>query len=309
MSDKTDIASGSRDPEDKSLMGPSQARLEFGVPAGTVAEVYHEIGNALSVLVPKLRLFKKHFEQIRELVAEFQSIDPDASAGDVKAGILRCRKLAERDRGIELHIRKLTQTFEPCFKELELLRAATEKLRGGRSAPRVFVSVDARKELEHIVNLFKEHLREVEGIRIDFVKDQSKTGSNSIEIACSPDELSYIFKNLVRNAVDAINEKRRLGGYKRGEELEIQLETHRNDGYVRIKCQDNGIGMSENVKKKIFNSFFTTKPHFKGTGVGLSIVKEIIEERGGKIEVRTEEGKGTVFVIDLPLYKGSGDGE
>ena len=314
MSDKTDGTIGGRERGDESKMGPPEMSQQFAVSVGTIAEAYHEIGNALSVVVPKLRLFRQHFEQVKELLAEFRRIDPGAPAADVREGIIRCRQLAERDRGIDLHISKLTAAFEPCFKELEVIRIASEKLRRGRdderegSSATVRTPIDACEELSYVVSLFEEHLKEVEGIRISLVKGRGDEDDSSVWIACPTDELSYIVKNLVRNAVDAINERRRMGGYKRGEEPQIQLETCRNESYARITCRDNGIGMDEELKKKIFEPFFTTKPQSKGTGVGLSIVKEIIERRCGKIEVCSEEGKGTIFVIDLPLCVGSGDG-
>ncbi|MBN2208074.1 MAG: HAMP domain-containing histidine kinase [Candidatus Coatesbacteria bacterium] len=314
MSDRIDGTLEGRERGDESKVGPPEMSRQFAVSVGTIAEVYHEIGNALSVIVPKLRLFRQHFEQVKELLTEFRSIDPGAPAPELKENILRCRKLAERDRGIDLHISKLTGAFEPCFKELEIIRIASEKLRmgneddqGGASA-QVRPPIDACEELGYVVSLFEDHLKEVEGIRISLAKGHDEDDS-SVWMACPSDELSYIVKNLVRNAVDAINERRRLGGYMPGEEPHIQLETFRNDSYARITCRDNGIGMDKELKKKIFDPFFTTKSRSKGTGVGLSIVKEIIERRSGKIEVWSEEGKGTVFIVDLPLCAGSGDGK
>ena len=314
MSDKIDGTIGGRERGDESNVGPLEMSRQFAVSVGTIAEVYHEIGNALSVVVPKLRLFRQHFEQVKQLLAEFRCIDPGAPAPDVREGILRCRKLAARDQGIDRHISKLTAAFGPCFKELEIIRMASEKLRRGRedeqegSGAKARTPIDACEELGYVVSLFEDHLKEVEGIRIGLVKGPDDKDDRSVWIACPSDELSYIVKNLVRNAVDAINERRRLGGYKPGEEPQIQLETCRNESYARITCRDNGIGMDEELRKKIFDPFFTTKPHSKGTGVGLSIVKEIVEGRCGKIEVCSEEGKGTVFIVDLPLCVGSGDG-
>ncbi len=308
MSDKIDEAVGGRVREDESPIRPPGKRQQFAVSVSTAAEVYHEIGNALSVLVPKLRLLRQHFKQITELLGEFGRIDPDAPATEVRRGLLRCRKLADSGPGIDRHIKKVAGAFDPCFRELEVVKIASEHLRGGKNAGTVRAPIDAREELEHIVDLFKEHLKEVEGIGIDFVEGWSNKGGKSIEIACTPEEFSYILKNLVRNAVDAINEKRCLGGYKPGEELQIQLGTSRNDGYARITCRDNGIGMNEKLREKIFDPFFTTKSHSKGTGVGLSIVKEIIEKRGGTIKVENPGGE-TVFVIDLPLHERSGDGK
>ncbi|MFI5135576.1 MAG: sensor histidine kinase, partial [Chitinophagales bacterium] len=71
--------------------------------------------------------------------------------------------------------------------------------------------------------------------------------------------------------------------------------------FVSISIRDSGMGISEKVKQKIFEPFFTTKEVGKGTGLGLSIAYGIIEKHGGRIEVISEENKGSEFIIRLPL--------
>ena len=71
----------------------------------------------------------------------------------------------------------------------------------------------------------------------------------------------------------------------------------------KIEIGDNGPGMPESVKERIFEPFFTTKAVGKGTGLGLSIVYTIIENHKGTLEVDTSEGKGTNFIITLPIYQ------
>ncbi len=75
-----------------------------------------------------------------------------------------------------------------------------------------------------------------------------------------------------------------------------------NKGFARIEIEDVGSGMPEEVKKKIFEPFFTTKPPGQGTGLGLSVSFGIIRDHKGILEVESEEGKGTTFIIQLP-YK------
>jgi hypothetical protein len=72
---------------------------------------------------------------------------------------------------------------------------------------------------------------------------------------------------------------------------------------VLISIRDNGTGMPEEVRSKIFEPFFTTKDVGEGTGLGLSIVYNIIESHKGKIEVESELGKGTEFIITLPTIQ------
>ncbi len=70
---------------------------------------------------------------------------------------------------------------------------------------------------------------------------------------------------------------------------------------MHIAVSDNGNGIHDAIKEKIFQPFFTTKPTGSGTGLGLSLSYDIISAIGGEITVETEEGKGTVFIIQLPL--------
>jgi len=79
------------------------------------------------------------------------------------------------------------------------------------------------------------------------------------------------------------------------------VHTAPESGGVAIRILDTGCGMSEDVRARIFEPFFTTKPVGKGTGLGLSIVYRIIEEHGGRIEVRSAPGKGSEFIIHLPF--------
>ena len=69
---------------------------------------------------------------------------------------------------------------------------------------------------------------------------------------------------------------------------------------IQIKVEDNGMGMPESVKQKIFQPFFTTKPTGQGTGLGMSLSYDIVKSHGGDIQVQSEDGKGTQILIELP---------
>jgi signal transduction histidine kinase len=109
------------------------------------------------------------------------------------------------------------------------------------------------------------------------------------QIECSPSQLNQVFLNLFTNAAQAIEGEGR-----------IYVHTLAGENGVDLRILDTGCGMSEDVRKRIFEPFFTTKPVGKGTGLGLSIVFRIIEEHGGRIEVRSTPGKGSEFAIHLP---------
>jgi PAS domain S-box-containing protein len=116
----------------------------------------------------------------------------------------------------------------------------------------------------------------------------------------SYDRLKEVILNLITNANEATKGGTITLRLKEGTEL---IKEKKFEGrFCVIEVEDTGSGISKENLKKIFNPFFTTK--VKGTGLGLAISKKIIEEHGGIIEVKSEENKGTIFWIYLPIYKG-----
>jgi two-component system NtrC family sensor kinase len=117
------------------------------------------------------------------------------------------------------------------------------------------------------------------------------------EVFMDPDSLHEVLLNLMSNAVDAC-----LFDENTGKDFQVDLKTAgEKDNVVRFEISDNGIGMDEEVVKKLFTSFFSTKGH-RGTGLGLMVTRKLIEEHQGTIKVKSQPGKGTTVVVRLP-YK------
>ncbi|MEP3389902.1 MAG: ATP-binding protein [Reichenbachiella sp.] len=124
--------------------------------------------------------------------------------------------------------------------------------------------------------------------RVQIIKEY---GNNIPSIDCYPGQLNQIFINLIGNASDAIEGE----GW-----IKIMLQNIDNK-YVRAIVQDSGSGMTEDVKKKIFEPLYTTKESGKGTGLGLSITTDIIKTHRGHIDVRSKVGVGTAFILTLQV--------
>jgi signal transduction histidine kinase len=122
------------------------------------------------------------------------------------------------------------------------------------------------------------------------------------EIKCFPGQLNQVFMNILANAIDALDESntdRSLAEIKANPNR-ITITTSLVDHQVRISIADNGQGMTEDVKQKIFDHLFTTKLVGKGTGLGLAIARQIVvEKHGGEIQVNSVLGRGTDFTIIL----------
>ncbi len=122
---------------------------------------------------------------------------------------------------------------------------------------------------------------------------------NLAEINCIVPEIERAFEKILENAVYQINQK-----YQDNQDSDYQpkitLTTVNQSNSVLIKIKDNGLGIKAELKEKIFESFWSTKPEGEGLGLGLSIAKEIIDRHGGEILVDSEPGEGAEFTLILP---------
>jgi signal transduction histidine kinase len=114
------------------------------------------------------------------------------------------------------------------------------------------------------------------------------------EFECYGGQLNQVFMNLLANAIDAVRDVT---------DPKISISTEMlNSNTILVRIADNGTGMSEEVKQRLFEPLFTTKPVGKGTGLGLSIARQIVEEKhGGKLSFESYPSKGTEFCLILPI--------
>ncbi|MVM31151.1 hypothetical protein GO755_14005 [Spirosoma sp. HMF4905] len=120
------------------------------------------------------------------------------------------------------------------------------------------------------------------------------------QVVVAPQEIGRVLLNLYNNAFYAVSERARQGkdsDYK----PRVEVRTIRDSNFLQIQVRDNGIGIPESVKSKIFQPFFTTKPTGEGTGLGLSLSYDIVTKgHEGTLRVDSQAGEGTMFVIELP---------
>ncbi len=118
-------------------------------------------------------------------------------------------------------------------------------------------------------------------------------------ISVIPQDVGRVILNLISNAFYAVTEKK----VQQGDRYEpvVSVSTKRNHSQVEIRVSDNGNGIRQEVRDKIFQPFFTTKPTGQGTGLGLSLSYDIVKAHGGELKVETREGDGSEFIILLPV--------
>ncbi len=143
---------------------------------------------------------------------------------------------------------------------------------------------EEKVELLQLINGVKELFTETDGSNISIETDLKELYING-----DKDQFVRVFNNLIKNALQAVPNDR-IG--------KVEIFVQKQNGKARISIQDNGIGIEESKRFKIFVPYFTTKSN--GTGLGLAMVKQIIENHNGTIDFESLEGSGTVFKIELP---------
>jgi signal transduction histidine kinase len=113
-----------------------------------------------------------------------------------------------------------------------------------------------------------------------------------------PQDIGRVLLNLINNAFYAVSEKTKAG--IKGYNPEVIVLTTRLRDTIEIRVKDNGSGIPDSVKEKIFQPFFTTKPTGQGTGLGLSLSYDIVKAHGGELKVESTVGEGSEFIIELP---------
>lgn len=117
------------------------------------------------------------------------------------------------------------------------------------------------------------------------------------KVECFPGKVNQVFMNILTNAAQATLAR------PDGRPRVVTASTAMRGAMVEIRISDTGIGMTEETKARIFDPFFTTKPVGEGTGLGLAIVYGIVNDHDGTIEVESQPGVGTTFIINFPIHR------
>ena len=159
--------------------------------------------------------------------------------------------------------------------------------------------------LHHIVNEVVKLLRATVPPNVEIVKERAPEVD---AVIADPVQIHQVVMNLCVNAYHAMREQGGELSVKIGFEdvdptQSTELAELKSQRYIVLQVSDTGVGMNESVRQRVFEPFFTTKPSGEGTGLGLSVSRQIIHDHGGTITVMSTEGKGSVFSVYLPMAK------
>ena len=248
-----------------------------------ISGVAHEINNPMSCIVSNItpasqyitdlktviKLYQKHYPQpVPEISKFLEDLDIDFSLDDLSK-ILKSMKLsADRIQNILVSMRNFSRSD------------STKKM-----------LVNVHDGIDSSLVILQHRLKAM-GNRpeIEVIKEYGDLPL----IECYQGPLNQVFMNILANGIDALDNR---------PEPRIKVTTKLIDkNWVEIQISDNGLGIPEDIKPKLFEPLFTTKPLGRGTGLGLSISRQIVEEKhGGKIDFVSEVGKGTNVSIVIPI--------
>jgi signal transduction histidine kinase len=146
----------------------------------------------------------------------------------------------------------------------------------------VWVESDLREGVETVLTIYQNQIKQ----GIELIRRFEEVPA----VRCLPDELNQVWTNLIHNAIQAMDRKGTL-----------TIGLRRGGGNVLVSIGDTGCGIPAEVRERIFDAFFTTKPAGEGTGLGLDIVRKIVDKHGGQIIVDSEVGRGSTFTVSLPI--------
>ncbi|MDZ8185002.1 MAG: AAA family ATPase [Nostoc sp. ChiSLP02] len=260
-----------------------------------VAGVAHEINNPASFIGGNLDPAEDYIQDLFDLIDLYQEKLPNPDL-DLQA------KIAAID--LEYLREDLPKLIESMKLGVNRISEISTSLRTFSRADRDYkVPFNLHEGIDSTILILKHRLKPNQNRpEIKIVKDYGDLPL----VQCFAGQLNQVFMNLLANAIDALEESNAGRSFANIQanpnQITIQTRAAEDGEHVLIRIADNGVGMSEEVKHKIFDYLFTTKPVGKGTGLGLAIVRQIVVERhGGTLKVDSVLGKGTEFTIVLPV--------
>lgn len=242
-----------------------------------VAGVAHELNNPIGFISSNMTHLRDYSEKLIKLVetAETQpqnlqamksELEYDYIVKDMPKLIASCEDGARRTKDIVLGLRNFSRLEEAKLKE-----------------------IDIHESLDTTLNLLAGEIKN----RVQIHKNYEPLP----RVSCYASQVNQVFMNILSNALQAIE-----GPGHIWISTQAIRDTGDKNGKVQVSIQDSGKGMKPEVLEKIFDPFFTTKGVGQGTGLGLSISYGILQSHGGEIQVRSEVGVGTEFMLIIPVY-------
>ncbi|PMB52694.1 serine/threonine protein kinase [Fischerella thermalis CCMEE 5201] len=259
-----------------------------------VAGVAHEINNPVGFIAGNLEPAQNYVQDLFYLINLYQQKYPNPDL-EIQA------EIAAID--LEYVREDLPKLILSMQEGVQRIRSISDSLRSfSRADTENKIAFNIHEGIDSTILILKHRLKANNNRpAIEVVKNYGDIPP----IPCFAGQLNQVFMNLLANAIDALEESnfgrnfQEIQAHPNCITVSTSMSQDKNSVFIRI--QDNGVGMSEQVRQKIFDHLFTTKAIGKGTGLGLSIARQIVvEKHGGTLEVNSTPGLGAEFVITIP---------
>ncbi len=245
------------------------------------AGVAHEINNPINFVSANIKPLKEDLADILECIKRYELVIQENKLENMFSEVQKFKNNTDINFSLQ-EVNDLLRGIE------EGANRTSEIVKGLRNFSRLDQNVIKKANLHEGIESTLTLLHSVYKDKVEIERDYGEIP----EVECLPGQVNQVFMNILSNAIQAIPETG-----------QIFIKTWEENDVIKISIRDTGTGISEETKQKIFDPFFTTKEVGKGTGLGLSISYGIIEKHKGKIEVNSEIGKGTDFIISLPVHQ------
>lgn len=251
------------------------------------AGIAHEIQNPLNFVINFSKMSNKLLDDLTDVVEDNAEKLPEADRDDLSDIVADLRE-------------NMKQIMENGERAVSIIQGILLVSRGKENE---FVPSDVCHIVKEYVRLSYHAMRaNHQGFNVT-IREQYQEGVPHIMVI--PQDLSRAVLNVMNNACYAVwikSEAKRIKEEEYSPEISINVSASSDE--LTITIADNGEGMTDEVKKRLYENFFTTKPVGLGTGLGMSITRDIIENKhGGKISFTSTEGQGTTFTFTIPIRK------
>ena len=248
------------------------------------AGIAHEIQNPLNFVINFSKMSDKLLKDLAEIVADNEDNLPDDDREEVEDIVADLKE-------------NLAKIVEHGERAISIIRGILLVSRGKDNE---FLPTDVSKLVKEYVWLSYHAMRaNTKNFNISIHEDYEEGLPLMMVI---PQDLSRAVLNVMNNACYAVWKKSQTA--EAGYQPEVNIAVKSADGNIVISIADNGEGMTDEVKQHLYENFFTTKPVGQGTGLGMAITRDIIEDKHqGRLTFDSEEGKGTTFTFTIPIRK------
>jgi two-component system, NtrC family, sensor kinase len=265
------------------------------------AGIAHEINTPTQFIGDNTHFLRDTFADLFALIEEYEMLLKAAKKGNITPELIKELEEIIEQIDFEFLKKEIPTAIERSMAGIERVTKIVRAMKDfSHPAGSERTLLDINKAIESTITVARNEWKYVSELETDY--DLSLP-----LVPCFPGPFNQVILNMVVNSAHAVDEKARTQG--RGKGL-IKVSTKQRDRYVEIRIADTGAGIPKEIQSRIYDPFFTTKGVGKGTGQGLAIAHSVIvEQHKGTIELESEVGVGTTFVLRLPLDNKSSESE